>query len=334
VLLVEIADLVVRALEEASQAAAKKGDPPYTLGEVRAVGVGLPFPITPEGMIVGAFAPGLSGLPLPEVLEQALRDLAEKRGESLHPRLRTRFAKDGDLGALALWREQRQSRRRAEAKARTAGEDVQRRHTPSFVFVKASYGIDAAIVCHDRLVAGDRGLGGQLGHMWVPRLEGKLASTAYDPPAGIPEPGALISVTEQCPRCGRVNCLENVASGRAIVRQIGLLRDGAQPASTVKELIEQITRAQTTHQQARSIVMQAAAITGVVIADAVRLADPSRIVVGGLLALAGETYLEPLRTALAESSLPGLVPRVQGVPPERVTQLELEGAIALALRHM
>ena len=65
-------------------------------------------------------------------------------------------------------------------------------------------------------------------------------------------------------------------------------------------------------------------------ADAVRLADPTRIFVGGLLAEAGETVMTPLRIAFAKA-LPDLEPQVLAVEKTRITRLELEGAVAVAL---
>lgn len=320
-LLTAIAELVVAAVAEASRVAAGNGDPPYTLSEVRAIGVGIPFPVSPHGTTVGMFAPELSGLELAKILEDLLREKASTERSELREGVKIRFAKDGDVGAMALWRDRLQER---------DGPEQQPMLDESLLFLKASYGLDAGIICHGLIVSGGRGLAGQIGHMWLPRLEEPLVSTVFggDIDAPIPEP------VDRCPRCNRRYCLENLASGRAILSELShSAGHGSQP-NTVEELVDSVNKRQVERPDIRRALMRAAGLIGIVLADAARLADPTRIVIGGLLAGAGDTFLTPLRIAFAEAGLPGLEPVVVSVRPNRIKTLELEGAIALALRHV
>ncbi len=322
-LLSAIAELVVSAVQSASASAEDRGSPGYTLADIRAIGVGIPFPVNPRGMTVGMFAPELSGLKLAEILEDLVRERALAHGAELRQGLKIRFAKDGDLGAIALWRERLQTQSRRQ-------EDSSGPLEESLLFLKASYGLDAGIICHDLLVTGGRGLAGQIGHMWVPRLEEPTASAVYGggPDAWLPEPAG------RCPRCGRLYCLENVASGRAIIAQLDHAGTHSQGPRTLMQLVEYVNEQQVERPDVRNAVIRAAGIIGVVLADAARLADPTRIVVGGLLAQAGETFMTPLKIAFAEAGLPGLEPTVEPVERARIMTIELEGAVALALKNV
>jgi predicted NBD/HSP70 family sugar kinase len=195
------------------------------------------------------------------------------------------------------------------------------------LYLKASFGLDAGIVCHGLLVAGGRGLAGQIGHMWLPRLEEPLASTIY----GTTESSWPPEPATGCPRCNRKYCLENVVSGRAIIAELTRASVDRAP-KTVKELVDGVS-GQTDRADIRRTLIRSASLIGVVLADAARLADPTRIVVGGLLAEAGETFMTPLRIAFAEAGLPGLEPTVVSVEHKRVRTIELEGAIALASKN-
>jgi predicted NBD/HSP70 family sugar kinase len=317
-LLNSIVERILAALEKGNEAVPDPAGRPYALSEIRAIGVGVPFPVSPNGTPVGLFAPDLSGLPLADIVKELLKGRAEELGTHIHPSLSVIFHKDADLGALALLRDDH---------ADTNGSGPDPAAHEHLVFVKASYGIDAGIVCHGRLVRGARGLAGQVGHMWLPMIEDSFEPKLYEPPSRWP--------TEPCPRCDRLWCLENVASGRALLRDLESDGDESQTLpENVKSLVKYVTTEQLQRPASRKAVMRAGRTVGLVLADAVRLADPKKIVVGGLLALAGETFLEPLETAFSKAALPGLEPEIVGLEADRVTRIELDGAIALALKNV
>ncbi|HEY1689434.1 MAG TPA: ROK family protein [Solirubrobacteraceae bacterium] len=314
-LLVLAAELISEAITAANESISG-GSRAIMLSDLRAIGVGIPFPVSPHGATVGMFAPRLSGMPLAEILRSLLAaGVAGKGGLSAESAIV--FAKDADLGVMALWRERRQARVEA------GGDDVDLPNE-SLVFMKASFGIDAGVICHRMLITGGQGLAGQIGHMWLPRLHGSLESTIDD--------DALAEPPSPCPRCNSRYCLENVASGRAILAQ--LRASGAAGPSSVSELVKMLKTHQTERIDVRNAVIGAAGLIGVTLANAVRIADPTEIVVGGLLAEAGEIFMTPLRFAFAEASLPGLEPSISAVPPGDVRTLELRGALALALKHV
>jgi predicted NBD/HSP70 family sugar kinase len=285
---------------------------PYTLADVRTVGVGVPFPVSPNGTPVALFVPGLTGLELGPIVSSLLHEKALESGVKLHPEFSVSFAKDADLGALALRRDAKRTRR-------TGDRSIE---NESLVFLKASHGIDAGIVCHGQLVTGAHGLAGEVGHMWLPMDE--------DEDRPFFKRSKLGSPVNRCRRCNRRYCLENVASGQAIV---DYLRPKEGPA-TVAKLVRSVQTEQIERPADREAVMSAGEIVGAVLSDAVRLADPTRIVVGGLLALTGETFMNPLRIAFAEAGLSGIQPKIEAVAPERVELIELEGAVAVALRGL
>lgn len=317
-LLSTIAELVFRTVTESDAT----GSGAYAIGEIRAIGIGIPFPVGPRGMTVGMFAPELSGLDLAGILLELLRQKAAEHGTSLHPQLRIRFAKDGDLGAHALWRDHLQ-------KHRSTNGGLHERDQYSLFYLKASHGIDAGIICHGQLVTGERGLAGQIGHMRVPGPEQRHRESAvYDVAQALPE-----APSEPCPRCKRRFCLENTASGYAILKQLGVAGDEGPSPRNVEQLVEYVNTQQTARRETRKAVIRAGTAVGLVLADAARLADPAKIVVGGLLAGAGDTFMTPLRIAFAEAGLAGLDPAIESVQPARIKRIELEGAVALALRH-
>lgn len=341
-LLRTVARTVMAALARASSA-----EEPYRLAEVRAIGVGVPSPVDAQGTIVGLFLPQWSGLPLPSILAGQLSREAEALGDALRPGVQIRIAKDADLGALITWQEHVELRladRRGGSQRRvgghTAPDEPAAAHAQeaagsgraenvsqeSLVYVKASTRIDAGLICEGQRVVGTHGLAGQLGHIFVPNADGKLVRDISPRIAGD-------APTERCPRCGRQTCLENLASGGAILKQLRRLEGGGDVPGSVEDLMMQFPshRMLPLHHEA---VIAAGARVGLVLADAARLADPTVIVVGGLMALAGDIFMTPLRVAFAGATFGGLEPKLIGVDPARVKRIELEGAIVLARSHL
>lgn len=326
-----VAKIVVRAVSSAPV-----DGRPYRLAEVRAVGIGVPSPVDSRGVAVGMFLPQWSGLPLPEILAELLAREAAKKDEELPPELSIKVAKDADLGVLKAWQEhvERQIAGDAEGGGGSCDRavdasthDDRRRQDDSLVFVKASTGIDAGLVCQGHLVTGSHGLAGQLGHMSVPETPRDLSTNI----------GTRIRAdrpTERCRRCARPLCLENLASGGAVLGQLERLRDGGGSPSSMEELMRHVRDQRAMTPLSHEVVVAAGTRLGLVLAEAVRVADPSRIVIGGLFALAGEVFMTPLRVAFADAAIGGLSAKIVSVPDDRVKRIELEGAIVLARKHL
>lgn len=130
------------------------------------------------------------------------------------------------------------------------------------LFVKVATGIGAGIIAGGMLQRGAAGSAGDLGHVRVP--DGEEVPCA----------------------CGGVGCLEAVASGRAIARD--LLGDGAAIDMVVRQ-------ARDGDAVALQRLRRAGRDLGAVLAGAVNLLNPKVIVLGGRLAACGEPLVAGVR---------------------------------------
>jgi glucokinase len=157
----------------------------------------------------------------------------------------------------------------------------------SMVMFTIGTGVGGAIVLGGELVRGTHGIAAELGHM-----------------LSVPD-GHL------CP-CGRRGCLEQYASGNALVR---FARAGArQEPSRAGELLdlaggdaEAITgpmvtaAAQDGDQVSREAFAQIGRWLGIALADMVQVLDPQVLVVGGGVVDAGELLLGPTRRSYVDA---------------------------------
>ncbi|MCB8882803.1 ROK family protein [Acidisoma cellulosilytica] len=143
-----------------------------------------------------------------------------------------------------------------------------------FLFVKAGTGIGSGIVTDGRLYRGAQGAAGDIGHMQLDRTGGPLC------------------------RCGKQGCLEAHAAGWAVARDLraeGLL---AQTARDVLRLMQAGNSATALR------LHEAGLVLGDAVANTVSVLNPSAIVIGGMLAEAGETLISGIRSRVQERSLP------------------------------
>src|SRR2546421_4671138 len=97
----------------------------------------------------------------------------------------------------------------------------------SLIYAKSSNGVAAAFICAGQRFLGARGMAAQAGHMSLPPeerpvLQRTMKKELHD---WMPD--------ERCPRCERRRCVENVASGQAILKQLRRLQtERAQPSIT------------------------------------------------------------------------------------------------------
>jgi glucokinase len=138
-----------------------------------------------------------------------------------------------------------------------------------FLLIAIGTGVGAGIVIDGRPYAGSSSSGGELGHMVV---------DVNGPP---------------CP-CGRIGCIEAIASARAIEkRYVELARGGRRARAT--DLPELIDAGDEIAAQVWDAAISALALG---ILNYVTLLDPEAIVVGGGLASAGDRLLVPLTDAV------------------------------------
>lgn len=167
------------------------------------------------------------------------------------------------------------------------------------LFVKVATGIGSGIVIDGEVRRGAQGAAGDMGHVHVPHES--------DAPC----------------RCGNLGCLEAVASGAAIAAQ---LSDQGVPAASSRDVADLVRQGSTVADQ---LVRAAGRTIGEVIATAVSLLNPSVIVIGGSLALAGESLLAGVREVVYQRSLPLATARLDIVAAAAGEQSGVVGAAAL-----
>lgn len=125
-------------------------------------------------------------------------------------------------------------------------------------------GVGGGIVLDGRLVLGEDGRAGEIGHQII-EIDG--------PPC----------------TCGGIGCVEALAGSSALTRLAGM----SSPA-------EVYSAARQGHQRARDAVIRVARYLAAGIANIVTLLRPERIVIGGGIADSGDLLLDPVRRIVAE----------------------------------
>ncbi len=222
---------------------------------VRAVGIAAPGPLDPEqGVILwGPNLPGWHDVPLVERVEEAVN----------------RPVYLGNDANLAAWAEYRLGAGQGRA---------------DMVYITVSTGIGGGLVSGGRLVEGQRGLAGEVGHMTI-QADGPRCA------------------------CGNVGCLEMLASGPAIARRArALVEAGARTAigDLVGGDLEAIT-AKTVHEAADGgdvvavdLFRQASMYLGIGIVNLMYLLNPSVFVIGGGVSKVGDLLFVPMRATVRE----------------------------------
>ncbi|WP_309076090.1 ROK family transcriptional regulator [Paenarthrobacter sp.] len=144
----------------------------------------------------------------------------------------------------------------------------------NFLFVKVATGIGAGIISSGQLQRGANGTAGDLGHVRVPRGDDVLC------------------------RCGNHGCLEALASGPAVARQLQSQGLEATNGADVLRLVDE------GNLQAIQALRQAGRDVGDVLATVVNLLNPSIIVIGGSVGEAGEHLVAGIREVVYRRSLP------------------------------
>jgi predicted NBD/HSP70 family sugar kinase len=165
------------------------------------------------------------------------------------------------------------------------------------LFVKVATGIGAGIIADGALRRGAQGSAGDIGHVAVP------------------------GVTDVVCRCGNIGCLEAIASGLAVANKL----EGANKPADVVALVRagDVAASQAVRQAGRDI--------GAVLATSVSLLNPSMIVIGGILADAGEHIVAGIREVVYQRSLPLATQHLRIVTARTGTQAGVLGASAMAV---
>ncbi|MCF4122286.1 ROK family protein [Antribacter sp. KLBMP9083] len=172
------------------------------------------------------------------------------------------------------------------------------------LFVKVATGIGSGIIADGELRRGAQGAAGDIGHIAVPH--------APDVPC----------------RCGNVGCLEAVASGQAVA---AALRDAGLEAETSADVVALVRAGDVAASRA---VRQAGRDIGSVLAACVSLLNPSIIVVGGIVADAGEHLIAGIREVVYQRSLPLATQHLRIVTSHTRARAGVLGASAMAIDHV
>ncbi|MEU6413671.1 ROK family protein [Microbispora sp. NPDC046933] len=161
------------------------------------------------------------------------------------------------------------------------------RERRDLLYVKVATGIGSGLVTNGRLHRGDSGAAGDIGHVRV--TDDRSA---------------------RC-RCGKIGCLEAVASGWSLMRTLSKhAKSGESPllaerlARRGRITAEDIGQATAAGDEvARSAVASSARITGRTIAGVVNFANPGTLVLGGGVIRYSSLFFEEFRSAVLEGTI-------------------------------
>ena len=172
------------------------------------------------------------------------------------------------------------------------------------LFVKVGTGIGAGLIVDGRIRRGAQGAAGDIGHIRVAGADHIV-----------------------CP-CSNVGCLEAVAGGGALARQ---LRERGKDAHGPADVVDLVGHGDP---DAVGLVRGAGRQLGIVLAGLVNLLNPGVIVVGGPLADVDQQLLAGVRESIYSRSLPLATRNLQIVRSQLGDDAGIAGAAALVLDHL
>lgn len=186
----------------------------------------------------------------------------------------------------------------------------------SMVMLTLGTGVGGAIVDGGHLMRGGFGIAGELGHITVVS-DGHLCG------------------------CGRRGCIEQYASGTALIRQANLLADSDKPEGEMLRSLKRERGVISGHEAFEAVMADDAGTLQLVQDSAMHLAkamaslvavlDPEVFVIGGGLSELGEKLLGPVRKHFAkEIPAAGFRPVAEVIPATFSNQAGVIGAAQLA----
>lgn len=197
------------------------------------------------------------------------------------------------------------------------GERPRQQAPVDLIYCKIGTGLAAGLMSEGRIHRGAGGAAGDVGHMRV--------------------------VDENVPcRCGKAGCLEAVASGWAIVRDAQQAIDAGAQGPLVDRIVggAELTpelvsiAADDGDALSLSLMQRSARLVGTSIAMLVNVFNPSMIVVGGVVAGAGQVFLAEVRRRVYELSLPGATEDLTIVRSADDVREPLRGGMELAREQL
>lgn len=177
------------------------------------------------------------------------------------------------------------------------------RGVKDLAYIKVASGVGAGLVIDGRIYRGPGGTAGEIGH---------------------------ITLDESGPvcRCGNRGCLETFTAARYVS---DLLRGSHGPGLTLARMVQ---LGREGDPGCRRVIADVGRHIGMGVASLANLLNPSRVVLGGDLAEAGELVLAPLRESVARYAIPSAARRLSVVSGGLGARAEVLGALALALSEV
>jgi predicted NBD/HSP70 family sugar kinase len=267
--------------------------------QVRGFAVGIPAPLTLDGRIASSlFLRGWTTVNVHKEIRAVLDDVY-KGGEARDVKLLVE--NDANLGAHA-------ERRRLGPECR------------NLAYVKLSTGVGMGLLLNGAIYRGQRGVAAEFGHVSVPAEA--LARTGLTQPESLPRP---------CPRCQKADCVEILAGAPQLVERLRRQDEHYDEALTIHQVIDNVRESKTKHPKCLQALVDAGTWIGFALADQMTMLDLDAIVIGGLLSRAGDALMNPITDAIAVHSVGLSEAKIVPLDADRITEVELEGAVALAL---
>jgi glucokinase-like ROK family protein len=170
-------------------------------------------------------------------------------------------------------------------------------------YIKVAGGVGAGLVISGQIYRGPGGTAGEIGH---------------------------ITLDESGPvcRCGNRGCLETFAAARHV---LPLLSSSHGPDITMPRVVQ---LAREGDLGCRRVIADIGRHIGSGVASLCNLLNPSRVILGGDLADAGDLVLDPVRDSVARYAVPSAARQVTVVPGSLGGRAEVLGALALVLSEM
>lgn len=164
-------------------------------------------------------------------------------------------------------------------------------------------GVGAGLVINGQIYRGPGGTAGEIGH---------------------------ITLDESGPvcRCGNRGCLETFAAARYV---LPLLQGSHGPELTMERVVE---LAREGDPGCRRVIADVGRHVGSGVASLCNLLNPSRVVLGGSLAEAGELVLAPIRESVGRYAIPSAARQLSVLTGSLGGRAEVLGALALVLSEM
>ncbi|MFE9840126.1 ROK family transcriptional regulator [Streptomyces goshikiensis] len=177
------------------------------------------------------------------------------------------------------------------------------RGVKDLAYIKVASGVGAGLVINGQIYRGPGGTAGEIGH---------------------------ITLDESGPvcRCGNRGCLETFAAARYV---LPLLQGSHGPELTMERVVE---LAREGDPGCRRVIADVGRHVGSGVASLCNLLNPSRVVLGGSLAEAGELVLGPIRESVGRYAIPSAARQLSVLTGSLGGRAEVLGALALVLSEM